>query len=322
MIAPWLSALLALPTGAAVVTGLVRRAAAEAAPPLGELMSFGARVVHVVDRPGDDAAAVPLVFVHGASGNARDPMLAFTDAFPRHRLIFLDRPGHGWSSRHGADDAAPTTQAAVIAEVLAAKGIDRAIVVGHSWGGSVAAAFGVDHPERAAGLVFLAPATHPWPGAVIDLLYRLSARPLIGALLRHVAVPLLGPLMIERATAGVFAPDPVPERYAERIGAALVLRPHTWRANAEDVFRLHGHLTRLAPRYPRITAPTLILTGTRDPVVRADIHAEGLARDIAGARLVHLDEIGHMPHHAARERVIAEIEGLIAVIEGGRRSGA
>ncbi len=321
MIGGWLGPSLLLPAGAAVATGLSQRAAEAAHPPIGMLLGLGDRTVHVVDRPGTDPAATPIVFVHGASGNAREPMLAFADAFARHRLIFFDRPGHGWSSRHGSDDASPTVQARVTAEVMTALGIDAAVVVGHSWGGSVAAAFGVHHRDRTAGLVFLAPATHPWPGAAIDVLYRISAMPLAGALLRHAVVPTVGRLMIDRATAGVFAPDPVPEDYRARIGATLVLRPEEWRANAEDVYRLHAHVSDLAPRYPEITAPALIVSGTRDTIVRADIHAEGLARDIAGSRLVWLDEVGHMPHHAARDRVVAEIERLIGEIETTNAAG-
>jgi len=315
MVASWLAPSLLLPAGAALATGLSRRAAETAHPPVGRFLRLGERTVHLLDRPGDDPDAVTLVFVHGASGNARDPALAFADAFPRHRLIFFDRPGHGWSSRHGPSDAAPTTQARVVADILAAEGIERAIVVGHSWGGSVAAAFGVHHPERAAGLVFLAPASHPWPGAVIDILYRISAAPIAGAVLDRLVVPIVGRLLIDKSIVGVFAPDPVPPDYRRAIGADLVLRPEEWRANAEDVYRLHAHVTELAPRYPEITAPTLIVSGTHDPIVRADIHAEGLAKDIAGSRLVWLEDIGHMPHHAARDRVIAEIETLIAEVE-------
>ncbi len=313
----WLAPTLLLPAGAAVASGISRRVAETAHPPVGERLTLGERTVHVVDRAGTDAQATPLVFVHGASGNARDPMLAFADAFPRHRLVFFDRPGHGWSSRHGAADAAPTTQAGVVTEILDALGIDRAIVVGHSWGGSVAAAFGVHHSDRAAGLVFLAPASHPWPGAVIDILYRLSAAPVVGTLFDSLVVPVVGRLLIDKSIAGVFAPDPAPANYRRAIGADLVLRPTEWRANAEDVYRLHAHVTALSPRYSEITAPTLIVSGTHDPIVRADIHAEGLAADIAGSRLVWLDDIGHMPHHAARDRVIEEIERLIGEIEAG-----
>ena len=315
MISSWLAPTLLLPAGAALASGLSRRAAEAAHPPVGELLRLGERTVHVVDRLGTDPAALPLVFVHGASGNAREPALAFAEAFPRHRRIFFDRPGHGWSTRHGPADAAPAAQAGVVADIMGAKAIDRAIVVGHSWGGSVAAAFGVHHPERTAGLVFLAPATHPWPGAVIDILYRISAAPLAGALLDRLVVPTLGRLLIDRSIVGVFAPDPVPDGYRRRTGVELVLRPEEWRANAEDVYRLHAHVSRLAPRYSEITAPTLIVSGTHDPIVRADIHAEGLANDIAGSRLVWLEDIGHMPHHAARDRVIEEIERLIGEVE-------
>lgn len=315
MIEPWIVPALLAPAGMVLATGLSRRAAETAHPPIGEILDLGDRTVHVVDRPGTDPQALPIVFVHGASGNARDPLLAFGDAFPERRRLFLDRPGHGWSSRRGLADASPVVQAEVVARVMDALGIARAVVVGHSWGGSVAAAFGVHHRDRAAGLVFLAPATHPWPGAVIDILYRLSAMPVVGRVLDDLVVPNVGRLMIERATVGVFAPDPVPPDYCTRIGARLVLRPDEWRANAEDVFSLHAHVTSLSPRYPEITAPTLILSGTRDPIVRADIHAEGLERDIAGARLIWLDGIGHMPHHAARDRVVAAIEAHLAVIE-------
>ncbi|MDK9696646.1 MAG: alpha/beta hydrolase [Siculibacillus sp.] len=315
MISAWLAPAFLVPAGAAVASRLSARAAEAAHPPIGELLALADRTVHVVDRPGADPTATPLVFVHGASGNARDPMLAFAEALARHRLIFLDRPGHGWSSRCGPDDARPTTQAGVVAEILDALGIDRAIVVGHSWGGSVAAAFGVHHPDRAAGLVFLAPATHPWPGAVIDILYRLSAAPIAGTLLDRFVVPTVGRLLVDGSIAGVFAPDPPPADYRRAIGVDLLLRPEQWRANAEDVHRLHAQVSELSPRYPEISAPTLIVSGTRDAIVRADIHAEGLAKDIAGSRLVWLDGIGHMPHHAARERVIEEIEGLIAEVE-------
>jgi len=274
------------------------------------------RRVHLFDRRGGDSTAPVLVFVHGASGNGRDPLFAFADAFPRHRAIFVDRPGQGFTARLGRGDAAPDAQAAVIAGVLDRLGVARAIVVGHSWGGSVAAAFGVTHPSRTAGLVFLAPATHPWPGGV-DFTYHLAVVPGLGRAFVGAVVPWLGRLLMPGALRGVFAPDAVPEGYARAIAAELVLRPAAFRANAEDVHDLHGHVTRLSPRYREISAPTLIVTGDSDPIVLADIHSAGLARDIAGARLVMLAGIGHMPHHAARARVVAEIERLIAEVEAG-----
>ena len=308
------ASLLALPLGAAVATGWANRAAERAAPPLGRLVVVGPRLVHVIDRAADRPGGVAIVFVHGASGNARDPLLAFGSAFPHHRLLFVDRPGHGWSTRLGRGDSAPAVQAEVIAALLAEEGIGRAIVVGHSWGGSVAAAFGVGHPDKTAGLVFLAPATHPWPGG-IDLLYRLTDTPLLGRLFGAAVVPGLGRLLLDDATARVFAPDPVPADYAGTIGATLLLRPDEWRANAEDIADLLANVTALQPHYREIRAPTLVVTGTRDPVVLREIHSAGLVRDIPGARLVELEGVGHMPHHAATARVVAEIERTIEAVE-------
>lgn len=313
----WAGVAASLLAGVAAVGAMLSRrataAAERAVPPLGRFVAVDGRSLHLIERPGRDPDAVPLVFVHGASGNARDPLLAFGDRFVRHRRLFVDRPGHGWSDRRGRSDSAPIVQAEVIAGLLAAEGIARAVIVGHSWGCAVAAAFGVAFPDRVAGLVFLAPATHPWPGGV-DPLYRLAVTPLIGRLFCETCVAPIGARMTEAAIRGVFAPDSPPERYAEATGTALVLRPAEFRANAEDVVDLHAAVSALAPRYREITAPTLIVTGDRDTVVWPSIHAEGLARDLAGARLVRLPGVGHMPQHAARDRVVAEIERFLGEI--------
>jgi pimeloyl-ACP methyl ester carboxylesterase len=294
-----------------------RRATAvaeQAVPPLGRLVEIDGRRLHLIERAGRDETAVPIVFVHGASGNARDLLLAFGDRFLRHRRLFVDRPGHGWSDRRGRSDSAPLVQAEALARLLDHEGIERAVIVGHSWGGAVAAAFGVAHKERTAGLVFLAPATHPWPGGV-DPLYRLAVLPLIGRLFAETLVAPIGRRMVDGAIRGVFAPDVPPEGYAETTGTALVLRAGEFRANAEDVVDLHRAVTRLSPRYREIDRPVLILTGDRDTVVWPSIHAEGLARDIAGARLVRLPGTGHMPQHGARPRVVAEIAHFLDEVE-------
>ena len=279
-------------------------------------IDLGRRRVRLIDRQGTDARALPLLLVHGASGNGRDPALAFSSRLTRHRAVFVDRPGQGGSTRLGRADAAPDVQAEVLAEVLERLDIARAVVIGHSWGGSVVAALAVARPDLVAGLAFLAPATHPWPGGV-DATYRIATFPFVGRLFCGLVAPLVGPFLVERAIRSVFAPDAVPRDYGAAIEARLLLRPGAFRANAEDVADLHGHVTRLSPRYREIAVPTLVVTGDRDPIVLREIHSAGLARDISGARLVVLPGIGHMPHHAATERVAEEMEALIARVEAG-----
>jgi pimeloyl-ACP methyl ester carboxylesterase len=91
-------------------------------------------------------------------------------------MLFVDRPGHGYSERGGPENASPPARPMRLPALMDKRGIDKAIIVGHSFGGAIAAAFGVRHPEKTAGLLFLAPATHPWPGG-IDWYYHVATAP-------------------------------------------------------------------------------------------------------------------------------------------------
>lgn len=265
----------------------------------------GLRIHHVDEGPRDDR--LPVVVLHGASGSLDEPRSALGPVLPHRRAIYLDRPGHGYSERGHREMSAPAEQAGIVAGLLDHLGIDRAVVVGHSWGASVAAAFAVLHPERTGGLVFVAPATHPWPGGV-TWYYRLSGTPLVGRLFAHTVAPLAGLTVLRAATAAVFAPDPVPLDYVERARVALVLRPGSFLANARDVAGLKPRVAAFETRYREIRAPAVIVTGDRDGVVWPSIHADGLARDIPGAELVLLPGTGHMPHHVHPQVIVDAID--------------
>ena len=134
-------------------------------PPAGEFAEVAGVRLHYVDRPVEGSDKPPVVFLHGASGNLNDQRVAFESQLAdSRRLIFIDRPGHGYSQRGGAET--PAQQADLIAGLLEQLGIEKAVIVGHSLGSASTAALGVLYPEKVQGLVFLAPATHEWPGGV------------------------------------------------------------------------------------------------------------------------------------------------------------
>jgi pimeloyl-ACP methyl ester carboxylesterase len=280
-------------------------------PPVGAFLDVGGLKLHYVDvRPDFKTDAPPVVFVHGASGNLRDQMLAFRVAFAgRRRLIFIDRPGHGYSERGSNDSRDPSQQAAAINGLLRRLEIPHAVLVGHSYGGAIVAAFGVNHPERSKGLVFLAPATHPWPGG-ISWYYTLAAMPLVGHLFTELLVMPAGLWRLKCAIDGVFSPDTPPQSYFEESGAELVLRPDTFRNNARDVAWLHKSVSHLSPRYGEIKSPTIIITGDSDSIVLAHIHSKGLERDIAGAKLIEFKDMGHKPDYAATSAVLEAIDAV------------
>lgn len=264
-------------------------------------------VEHVAAPAGADLP--PLVFLHGASGNLHDQMRPLRPAFSgRAEILFVDRPGYGWSDRGPQTNATPGGQADTLAALMSERGIERAIVVAHSFGGAVAAAFAVRHPDRTAGLVFLASATHPWPGGRTSWYYSLTAVPLVGRLFAETLALPAGLLRMKQATACVFSPNAVPDTYLDDAAIALVLRPAAFRANAIDVEGLFRHVRDAAPGYRDIVAPTVVITGDRDTVVYEEIHSIGLARDIAGAELVRVRNLGHKPEWVAPDLVRQAVE--------------
>jgi len=300
---------------------LARQVAAQY-PPKGRFAEIGDVRLHYTDyAAGEDADLLPIVFIHGASGNLREQEGIILDQLKgRGRLIFIDRPGHGYSSRGSADDVhQPAGQARVVSSLLTAIGIEKAILVGHSLGGAVAAAFAVRHPDQLAGIVFLTPATHPWPGGGVTWYYDLTRLPVIGWLFSELLAVPGGHLRYHDGVAEVFAPQRTPEAYEENSGTKLVLRPQVFRYNAMDVTSLYDAVSSLSPRYGEIDAPVSIITGDSDDIVLAEVHSKGLERDIRGAKLVWLPGEGHAPAWTNPQAVISEIERVSAAAKARSR---
>lgn len=280
-------------------------------PNIGKLTDIGGYRLNAfhVARP-ETADLPPIVFIHGASGNLLDQVGAFLQPLQgRAEMLFVDRPGHGYSQRGGPENALPSGQADAIAKLMERRGIKRAIVVGHSFGGAIAAAFGVRHPDKTEGLLFLAPATHPWPGGV-EWYYHLAAMPILGWLFTHAVVVPLGLRRLDQATRDVFRPNPRPEDYIAKTGPTLVLRPRAFFHNAVDCTRLLDYVRAQSAQYSRITAPTVIITGDSDRIVWEHLHSQGLALDIAGSELVKIRGLGHKPDYVVTDVAIAAVEKI------------
>lgn len=289
-----------------------REAAAERAfPPEGQLVEVsGGRRVHAVVR----GAGPDLVLIHGASGNTRDFTFSFVDRLAdRYRVIVFDRPGLGYTdhvrpeygSRLGTDAATPSEQADMLHEAALALGATRPIVLGHSYGAAVAMAWALQHPP--AAVVILSGATEPWPGDVGGL-YGLAATSAGGATLAPLVSAFAMRSQVDWVLDMIFAPQPVPDGYAESVGAGLALRRDTFRANARQLDALKPQLAAMSAQYPAIRVPVEIVHGDADRLVPAEIHAAPLSEQVEGANLTLLRNVGHMPHHVVPEDVVAAID--------------
>lgn len=263
----------------------------------------------------DNQDAPVLTFLHGASGNAYDTRLAFLGTLRgKYPLLFIDRPGLGFSERQRKGHVTPREQARVIAGLLKKLEVTNAVVVGHSLGGSVAAALGLVAPDRVKGLAFLAPVSHPWPGGV-NWYYSLASMPLIGRLFCWTLTLPIAERLASCAITSVFSPDQPPENYLSDTRVPLLFRPEAFRANALTITRLKQAVTEQSKDYATLVQPTLIVTGTQDSVVWPSIHCEGLLTSLPDAELMVLDRAGHMPHHTHTQKIVQGLERLMCRVE-------
>jgi pimeloyl-ACP methyl ester carboxylesterase len=283
-------------------------------PVQGRMIEVAGATLNIVELGPRDAAGVPVVMIHGASSNLEAMRQPLGDLLAsNHRVILVDRPGHGWSTRARQNDSTPAIQGAMIDEALEKLGVSRAVFVVHSWSGALGARMALDYPQRVAGLVMLAPVAYPWPGGV-GWYNSLVTTPVVGPLLAHTITLPLGLLLAEPGARGVFLPQAMPDGYVRNTATPLLLRPREFLANAWDLVTLKAAVKEQAPRYANIKAPTVIMTGESDKTVSTNIHSRPLAAVLPNAKLIVLPGVGHMIQNAAPDLVVSEIEAMIGNI--------
>ena len=186
-----------------------------------------------------------IVLIHGASGNMRDFTLDLVPRLAdRYRVTVVDRPGLGHSDRldrERGDDLRtgrcgwcarwPSSASSVrLCWVIPTAGPWR-------WPGATR------HPEATAGLILLAAASNPWD-TPLSTYYRILSSPLGQALAAPVLTAWVPDHVVTDTIASIFAPQPVPEGYADYIGAGLTLQR---RAPARERAAARGHPRRGPP---------------------------------------------------------------------------
>jgi pimeloyl-ACP methyl ester carboxylesterase len=135
-------AILALVTQAGVF------ALQRAYPARGKMIEVAGATLNVVDIGPRDAPGPPVVMIHGASSNLEVMRQPLGETLARnHRVILIDRPGHGWSTRACQEDSTPAIQGRMIDEALEKLGVGPVILVVHSWSGALGARMALDIPS-------------------------------------------------------------------------------------------------------------------------------------------------------------------------------
>ena len=308
--------MLALVTQAAVI------AVQRIYPAQGEMIEVDGATLNVLDMGPRDAPGPPVVLLHGASSNLEAMRKPLGDMLAaRHRVILIDRPGHGWSRRAREGDSTPAIQGRMIEEALEKLGVGEVILVVHSWAGALGARMALDYPHRVAGLVMLAPVAYPWPGGV-GWYNEVVTMPVIGPMLAYTITLPLGLFLAERGARNVFLPQTMPENFIGDTATPLLLRPREFLANARDLVTLKAAVKEQAQRYAEIKAPTVVISGDVDKTVSTHIHSRPFAAAVSDAKLIVLPGLGHMVQNAVPDLVMREIDAMVSLTANGTAAAA
>lgn len=268
----------------------IRSAQAEAAfPPAGSFITVEGTRLHYIRK----GAGTPVVLLHGGVLRANDFERVMERAAARgYDAIAFDRPGYGYSERPPRDQAAPADQARLIHGALQQMGVEKPIIVGHSWSGLLALTYALQYPD---GVVTLAGAMYKegYPAEHGDPISRLAAAPVIGTIfLNTVLRSPLGKALARSSVRQTFAPEPAPDGYREA-ALALWLRPGQFRANREDILAFPPAALEASRHYRGIRCPVVIVVGEDDPFGTRE-QAARLKRDIPHAELKEIPRVAHM----------------------------
>lgn len=245
--------------------------------------------LHWVELGAADARS-PVVLLHGLNDCCRTwSQLAPALAGDR-RVLTPDLPGHGLSARPDASYELGW-YARLMARWLERAGVERADVVGHSYGGGVAQRMLLECPERIRRLVLV---SSGGLGREVAASLRLASIPFV---VERLGQPFMrtGTRLALRATRDVRSPADAAHlgamnarRGSARAFARTVRDVIDWRGQRQTFFERAGELSALPP--------IAVFWGDRDTVIPFS-HAEALANYVDRVHVTRFEGCGHYPHH-------------------------
>ncbi|HEX4733472.1 MAG TPA: alpha/beta hydrolase [Thermoleophilaceae bacterium] len=261
-----------------------------------------------------DPSTPPVVLLGGATSSMdwwRDEFCERLAAGGRFVVRYDQRDtGGSTTSPAGSPDYTADDLLADIVGVLDALELERAHVVGVSMGGGMAQWLALEHPERIASLTLIATSSGPGGPDDPDLP---PSEPRVAELFKNPPPPpdwgnreqVIDHLVEDhRPYAGPLGFDADEVR---AIAGTVFDRSRDIEASMTNHWLIEGGGGPLRPRLGEIHARTLVMHGTADPMFPLP-HGEALAREIANARLVVIDGMGHeYPPRPAWDVVIDEL---------------
>jgi pimeloyl-ACP methyl ester carboxylesterase len=272
----------------------------------GRLVRLGDTTVRVLERPGKDPA---VVLIHGLPGTAQD-FDEVTALLPGRHTIALDRPGFGYSSG-GYHPAAE--QLAALRQLFEALGVRRPVLVGHSYGGTLALAYAEQRPQDVRGLVLVAAAAG---GEHSDAFQRAQSRfvqflswPVVQPIADVTFSQLVRTASAKAADTAAFDPDEVDPSHEERV-LALNMQHSDLDAYAGEQLAADDVIADVDEGLADVQTAAVVIQGAKDQFVKPE-HGRKIAATLPDSRLVMVSG-GHMPPYVHPAVVAAAARDMLA----------
>ena len=212
------------------------------------------------------------------------------------RVIAFDRPAFGLTERpmpedwNGQNPYSPETQVDLVIGLLDELGLEQAILVGNSAGGTVALNTALTHPERVQAVILVDAAIYAGGGSPA------WARPILNTPQMQHLGPLIARQIQKNGRAFIESAWHDPFQITPEIfdGYEKTLLSENWDLALWELTAA-SHPLGLDERLGELSLPILVITGDDDRIVPTE-QSLRLAQDIPGAELAVIQDSGHLPH--------------------------
>jgi len=272
----------------------------------GRMMQLGDASVRVIEHRGADPA---VVFLHGLPGTAQDFDAVAAQLAGRHTIAF-DRPGFGFSSGgyHPLDE-----QLTALRQLIESLGSRRVVLVGHSYGGTLALAYAERRPQDVRGLVLVDAAAAGEGSNAFDRaqshLVQVLSWPVVQPIADATFSQLLRTASARQAEGAAFDPDAVDAAHRNRI-LALNMKHDDLDAFAGEQLHADGVIDGVDKGLASLNTPAVVIHGEDDRFVKVE-RGRRLAALLPHARL-EIVSGGHMAPYVHPAVVAAAVRELVA----------
>lgn len=246
-----------------------------------------------------------VLFLHGSIGSLEDFDSVLPELVKRFRVTTFDRIGHGYSALPPVK-ANITSNARYTRRLIEELELQNVIVVGHSYGGSIALKLAIEQTPQVSSYVLLAPAAYSL--ASTRPIEHLLAAPVIGKGLLFMLRPIIAEPMLSDGLLTSLSPNT-----ALFDPAFIDFRINMWNntgilfTRVQQTSDVTAELDAMHASYPEIQRPMHVLLGKQEPYTDIAEGSKRLVEVVPNSKLVMLDNTGHYLQYVEPRAVIDAI---------------